>query len=131
MIFLDSYDPDAAKADAEKIFPDRKTFNAGDLEFAAYCRSVVREGRAAVAEATAPLRFLRKKHDGQSWLDTLELYLLDTDMSIQKTTDALAVHRNTVKYRIKRMSEKLGYPLGQMPSSLSLYIAAGVERLTR
>lgn len=131
MIFLENYDPSAAAADAARIFPGRTGFNPGDLEFAAYCRSIVKQGRAAVKEALSPLQFLQKKHDGQNWINTLELYLLDSDMSIQKTTDALSVHRNTVKYRIKCMSDKLGYPLGQMPASLSVYIAAGVDRLTR
>ena len=129
MVLLDSFDAAAARADAAVIFPGRTELSDGDLEFAAYCRSVVQAGKATVTEAMQPLSFLQKKHDGKSWIRTLEIFLLDADRSIQKTTDALRLHRNTVKYRIKCMSERVGFPIGQMPASLSLYIAVGVSRL--
>ena len=56
-------------------------------------------------------------------------YLLDYDSSVTQTAEALHLHKNTVKYRIKIISDLLGYHPDRMPERMKLYQAAGVLRL--
>ena len=60
---------------------------------------------------------------------TLSVYLLDGDMSITLTAGLLFIHKNTVKYRIQRISNLLGYRPDKMPELLELYKACAVRRL--
>ena len=60
---------------------------------------------------------------------TLSVYLLDGEMSVTLTSELLYVHKNTVKYRIRRISNLLGYKMGKMPELLDLYKACAVRRL--
>ena len=62
-------------------------------------------------------------------LDTLSAYLLDYDSSVTQTAEALHLHKNTVKYRIKIISDLLGCHPDRMPERMKLYQAAGVLRL--
>ena len=39
------------------------------------------------------------------------------------------LHKNTIKYRIRCMSERLTYPVTKMPEVNSLYRACAIKRL--
>ena len=61
--------------------------------------------------------------------ETLSVYLLDSEMSVTLTSELLHIHKNTVKYRIHRISNLLGYRVDKMPELLELYKACAVRRL--
>lgn len=63
--------------------------------------------------------------------DTLATYLLDSDGSMQKTGDYLYLHKNTVKYRINKVKQRLGYDIGKMPEAYALYQAVALNRLMK
>ena len=46
-----------------------------------------------------------------------------------RTAELLYLHKNTVKYRIQRISDLLGYRPDRMPETVKLYQAVAVERL--
>lgn len=60
---------------------------------------------------------------------TLAVFLLDGASSVTKTAQLLYLHKNTVKYRIKRIADLLGYHPGKMPEAAALYQAVAVQRL--
>ena len=61
--------------------------------------------------------------------DTLSIFLLDGDSSVTRTAELLFLHKNTVKYRIQRISDLLGYHPDKMPETVKLYQAVAVRRL--
>lgn len=70
------------------------------------------------------LRALQKDRENQVLLETLKVYLLDGDGSITRTAELLYLHKNTVKYRIRRICDLLGYHPDRQPKAAALYRAA-------
>ena len=58
---------------------------------------------------------------------TLEKYL-EEDCNIAKTTEQLFLHRNTVKYRIKRIEDILGKDLKDVTVQFNLRLAFKIKR---
>ena len=106
--------------DAKRIFPHKRMFLQGELELAASCRKRIDEGETAALQAD------REYHD---LLDTACVYLLDCDSSVTRTAEMLFLHKNTIKYRLQRIADLLGYRLGKMPETIELYRSAAVYRL--
>lgn len=115
--------------DAMRILPDRRHYQGNDLLFSGQCRQRVAAGEAAVTEALSPLLTLRHKRDNEALIHTLSVFLLDENGSIPGTAERLFLHKNTVKYRLRSMSDCFGFPVGQMPASVPLYEAVAVRRL--
>lgn len=115
--------------DARRIYPHKTLFSQGELEFAASCRRRIGEGEAAAARRTLPLTALRSDREYQELLHTACAYLLDCDGSVTRTAQMLFLHTNTIKYRLQRISDLLGWRLGKMPETSGLYRSAAIYRL--
>ena len=115
--------------DARKIFPGKRIFCHGEMEFARECRCLIEQGEDSLKKCTDILAPFREKQEGADLEATLRVYFLDGDMSVSKTAELLYIHKNTVKYRLRRISGLLGCRLDQMPECMYLYQAAAVSRL--
>ena len=115
--------------DARKIFPLQRIFTGGDMEFVSHCRQLIQKDEAGVKQCLAPLAYLQKDDDEMNLQKTLAVFLLDGASSVTKTAQLLYLHKNTVKYRIKRIADLLGYHPGKMPEAAALYQAVAVQRL--
>ncbi len=115
--------------DARKIIPGRRVLFGGDIEFAETCRKKIDRGEESIDDALAILSSLDNKRDGELLKNTLAVYLLDADQNIQRTAELMFVHKNTVKYRLKLMSECFGFPVGTMPASYHVYKAVALRRI--
>ena len=115
--------------DAIAIFPEKEAYRLQELGFARECRDRIGRGEEAVQEALKPLEALRDAKEEKEGIRTLEVYLLDAQCSYLKTGELLYLHKNTVKYRIQRFSDILGYRIGDFPDTFSLYCAVAVNRL--
>lgn len=104
-------------------------FLQGELEFAALCRKRINEGESAALQRTLPLSALQSDREYQDLLHTACVYLLDCDSSVTRTAEALYLHKNTIKYRLQRISDLLGFRLGKMPEAIDLYRSAAIYRL--
>jgi len=118
-------------ADAKRIFPGHACFSGEEIIFSKRCREKVERGEASIAEALAPLAPLDGERDSGELKRTLAVYLLDTDCGLAETAGRLFLHKNSVKYRLKTMSDLFGYRVGSMPASMVLYEAAAVDRLLK
>lgn len=116
-------------ADVMKIYPARRAYTLGDLDFAHGCRSLIQSGEAALAECLRPLLPVQKDNEELDLAETLAVFLLDGESSVTMTSELLYLHKNTVKYRIRRISNLLGYKPDKMPEMLELYKACAVKRL--
>lgn len=68
-----------------------------------------------------PLAYPKKTKDKELKY-TLKVYM-DNQCDITKTADEIFIHRNTVKYRIKKCEEIIGYPVEDPVRSLDIRIA--------
>ena len=119
---------DALK-DVRNIFPDRCLVLQGELEFAAECRKLIDGGEDAAMRSLAPLTALQSDSESGDLLETVCTYLLDCDGSVTKTAGKLFLHRNTIKYRLQRITDMLGHHPAKMPEMMGLYRSAAVYRL--
>lgn len=117
--------------DMVKIFPTKKMYQVGDLEFAGTCRSIIEKGDETVNEYLETLKVLDAGKRKDNLADTICTFLLDCHGNVQETSELLFVHKNTIKYRIKTVGDYLGFRPGDMPESTKLYISCGIQRLIR
>lgn len=111
---------------AQTILPHRSFFNQADLEFARGCQRELQE------EGTEVIRWQKRLDAMQhNLVETLLTFLLDTPQNIEQAGNLLYVHRNTIKYRLNKISNRFGFVPGVMPESFELYQALGVHRLLR
>lgn len=112
-----------------KIYPHRSVYTSQEVQFAKLCHQSSMQGKSTVFKCCEPVTLLRELKAGGSLVETLATYLLDNQSNLQKTGEQLFVHISTIKYRLKKIQLHLGYNISEMPASLNLYIALGVDRL--
>ena len=78
-----------------------------------------------------PLSVLQTDKEEFDLAGTLCAYLLDGDLSVTRTAELLYLHKNTVKYRLQRISDLLGFRPGKMPETIALYHSAAIYRLLK
>lgn len=83
---------------------------------------------AMAKEALDPLLTFDAVH-GSELLETLERYL-QLNGSVAAVAEALALHRNTVRYRLTQIAELTGYDPASTPDRVQLWLALAVRRLT-
>ncbi len=115
--------------DIKKIFPGRICFSGAEIFFTKDCRKRIAQGEAAVAEVLSQLSLLKGEREAEELKRTLAVYLLDTGCGLAETAQRLYLHKNTIKYRLKCMSDRFGYRVGTMPASTGLYEAVALERI--
>lgn len=116
-------------ADARRIYPRRNWFSLGDLKFVRDCHIRAQSGVKALAACTDFLQRLQAGSEDWDVIDTLSTYLLDTGGSVTRTAEILFLHKNTVKYRLKVISDLLGFRPDKMPDSMRIYEALAIQRL--
>lgn len=114
--------------DTRAIFPLKNPLTYQEVQFAGKCRRIVNAGEASTEAELQPLKELGERWDSDLY-KTLEAYFLDADMSIVKTAELLYLHKNTIKYRIAKLTEIFHYRINKMPEAFDLYKAVAVHRL--
>ena len=115
--------------DAIRVFPLRPFFTISEIEFVKECREIAEAGKESVRWYTALLDPFQDGRDGPEILRTLEVYLLDQNSSIVETASQLFVHKNTVKYRLQKAGDILGFRIGDVPQSKNLIYALSLRRI--
>lgn len=88
-------------------------------------------GESRVRWYAAQLEPILARRDGADIARTLAVYLLDRNSSVVETAGALFVHKNTVKYRLQKAGDILGFRVGDIPQSKDLIYALALRRLLR
>ncbi len=115
--------------DTRKVFPERKYFQIGEIRFVEGCRRLISQGEEKTEQCLDCLKGLPRDGEERSLLETLSVYLLDGDSSVTETAKLLYVHKNTVKYRLQRIADILGYRPDKLPEGIEAYRAVAVCRL--
>lgn len=117
--------------DAVRVFPLRPFFTLSEIEFVKECREIAAAGKESVRWYTCLLEPILAGRDGEDIVRTLEVFLLDQNSSIVETAKALFVHKNTVKYRIQKAGDILGFHIGDVPQSKNLIYALSLQRIMK
>ncbi|MHB1627840.1 MAG: PucR family transcriptional regulator [Bacilli bacterium] len=88
-------------------------------------RSDEREWAAFYAETIGPLRRYDKER-GARLVETLAAYFA-CDYSLAVAADTLYIHVNTLKYRLQRIEELTGCPIGNAEGRLKLHIGLKLD----
>lgn len=96
-----------------------------------YCMKAIGKGEDEIRDILSLLDPLTRQSDHEDLVRTLEVWALDAGMSTLQTSKILDVHNNTVKYRIRRISNLLGDDVTRAPLSVLLYRALMLTRILR
>ena len=100
-------------------------------QFAGDCAEILTQGEQEVRRCMEPLAPLETEDPvlRADLYRTLTVYLLDAVSNVAKTAQRMFLHRNTIKYRIHKISEDLGYRPDEMPEQRAIYLAVALRRL--
>jgi sugar diacid utilization regulator len=112
-----------------RIYPYKRIISLYELHFAQECLSILERGEAFASSYLLPLKPLRAQEDSNELIETLSTFLLDTQYNMQQTGERLFLHKNTVKYRINKIKQRIGHDITKMPAAYKLYLAAALQRL--
>lgn len=111
---------------AQTIYPKRKLFTAAEVRSMKRAIDASKQGEEIIEEYLAVIEPIL--HDTDS-LQTLIAFLLDAKGSIERCAELLYIHKNTVKYRIKKISELLGTDITAYSEFYDVYMACMLYRL--
>ncbi|RYL92796.1 PucR family transcriptional regulator [Sporolactobacillus sp. THM7-4] len=115
--------------DAEAIYPRKTILTGKELQFVESCAKTIEQGEEKALETIRPIMPILADDNGQALLLTLAVYLLDVQMSVVDTAKLMFIHRNTVKYRLRKINELLDYNTRKMPEAFWLYRAVATKRM--
>jgi len=106
--------------------PEKQAYFYDDLVLPVMLEGLVNGWQAE--ELMRPLHLLKKQDTNGSLQRTLAVWFANQGHSLQ-TARALSIHRNTLEYRINRISEITGLALEQLDNRLLLYAALQLDIL--
>jgi len=117
--------------DARCIFPDKYAITLQAVRFTEACKEIISCGEDQIDNTLSVLRPISDMEEelNQELMRTLEIYLLDANMSVIRTSELMFVHKNTIKYRINKLNERFNYKINKMPETYDLYKAVAIRRL--
>ena len=117
--------------DTLQLFRRSSLLSFHEISFAKTCLNSINGGEDHLREKMQILRVLEMDDSRleNDLYETLAVFYFDAHMSISETASIMFVHPNTVKYRLKKISEKLGCSVTDMPEMLELYTAIALKRL--
>ena len=115
---------------AETVFPQKSYLTYADLLFVNSCIHIYESGNPEKRVFDSAVEKLKTLQDSKSIADTLTVYYLDADCRITETAKALYLHRNTVKYRLKKAHSLLHIHFGSSMDLHFMQILAGYLRLS-
>ncbi|MFQ9226103.1 MAG: PucR family transcriptional regulator [Enterococcus avium] len=116
------------KEELSTLFIGKKHFTISEVRQVQQAILYVRSGEVKVDEV---LRNIQPIIENTEQMHTLCTFLLDADADYQKCGEYLFIHKNTVKYRIKRINELLGCDVTRISDSYEYSITCLVYRIVR
>lgn len=80
-------------------------------------------------DTLGPLETYDKKHES-NLMETLEIYIRN-QCDLSKSADNLFLHRNSLRYRLKKIEEILNIDLNDMDHTLNLIIALKIKQIKK
>lgn len=118
--------------ETRKLYPKASIFSYHEIMFVADLKEhVISQGEDRLRKEMEALRFFRYGGEEQArdLIETLTSFYFDSGQSVSRTAENLFIHVNTVKYRLKKISEVMGCKVTEMPEMIELYKALALNRL--
>ncbi|GAB6988739.1 PucR family transcriptional regulator [Paenibacillus pini] len=112
--------------EVHRIYHHRKLYTAAEVRSMKRAMDLSKQGEEITEECLSIIEPIRDDADA---LKTLMTFLLDAKGNMDECSKLLFVHKNTVKYRIKKISELIGYDVTINSESYDVYNACMVYRL--
>lgn len=116
-------------ADIIRIYPCCRVLSSAHMNMALECRTTMLNAQNFADVVLSPLHKISGKTKVEEMKQFLITYLLDANLDINLLSQMTYLHRNTVKYRIKALSDVFGFNLGAFPETEELMLAVAIERL--
>lgn len=108
------------------IYPMRKLYTAAEVRSMKRAIDLSKQGEEMIEECFSVIAPILNDEES---LRTLMTFLLDANGNFDQCAKLLFIHKNTVKYRIKKISEQIGYDVTIYSEFYDVYIACMVYRL--
>ena len=117
--------------DARNLYRNSSIISYNEILYVAECKEIISRGEDAIKKELEPLKHLNlgDNEPEQDLTETLSSFYFDSGMSVTETAANLYIHVNTVKYRLRQISEVIGCRVTEMPEMLGLYRALAIKRL--
>ncbi|WP_258169049.1 CdaR family transcriptional regulator [Paenibacillus sp. AR247] len=115
-----------ASKEVHRIYHHRKLYTAAEVRSMKRAIDLSKQGEEITEECLSVLEPILDDPDA---LMTLMTFLLDAKGNMDDCSKLLFVHKNTVKYRIKKICELIGYDVTINSESYDVYTACMVYRL--
>ena len=112
-----------------RIYPFLNALTRHELSFAAKCRDILNRGEVEIQKHMILIEPFLCDEPGIETVETLKTLLLDCQGSVVETSSRLHIHKNTVKYRIKKAKSMIGFDAAKIPEMMELYVALALHRL--
>lgn len=113
-----------------RVFPCRRLLYMHELQFTRSCQDIIEHKGDELDWYLRLLEPLENEdRDNSQLIATLSAYLLDAQSNWQKAGELLFVHKNTIKYRLNKIRQILGFDISQPPVFNNLYRAVAIRRL--
>lgn len=117
--------------DTRKIYRKATTISYHEIMYTQFLKELISQGEDSVIHEMDPIKYIR--YSGPEIEDelikTLSSFYFDNGMSVSRTARELYIHENTVKYRLKKVSDVLGCHVTDMPEMMELYKALALKRI--
>lgn len=110
----------------KRVYPQRKVLSIAEIRTVQQMMMCLQAGEEAIQQRLAVIQPLLKESEQ---LMTLGTFLLDTSSDFKECGERLFVHKNTVKYRISKINEALGYDMTNAAEAYEVYLAMILYRL--
>ncbi len=116
---------------AIKIYPTKYVLSNYEMTVVYKAKAIIDEGEMSVEKRMRVLKplMVNGRHKNNELIVTLATFLLDARSSLNVTSRLLYLHNSTIKYRLKKIKDKLGFDITELPESYELYVALAVYRL--
>lgn len=116
-------------ADIMQIYPLCRVFSDAHINMTLSCHATMLNSPNYADILLSPLHKISGKAKAEDMKQFLTTYLLDANLDINLLSKMTYLHRNTVKYRIKALSDVFGFNLGSFPETHELMLVAAISRL--
>lgn len=116
---------------ALRIYPCADILSLHEILFAKNCRDSIDRGETYIRAKMHILDTLDENDSKleREILETLSVFYFDAHMKTSVTAKLMFLHHNTVKYRLRKVSQRLGSGITDMPEMQELYTALAFRRL--
>lgn len=110
----------------KKVYKNKLIFMLSEINLISKAFDLVKHGEESIQRSIYPIEPILNNGE---MIKTLTTFLLDSNANYERCGEILYVHKNTVKYRIKKISSTIGYDVTKLSETFDVFLAIIVFRI--